>query len=448
MSGCTAGRNAARRDTYHFIVTNRIHAEPMRNFNVDLLRMLFAIMIVYAHMGLTKLVPAITPGPLVVFFFILTGYFTMSSLDKRRDRGESIGTFLLSKLMSFMPYLIVAAVITFVLQTILQMDYYGYNLGESLISSLMTFFVDVSCLSMFGMPMMMGNVAVWYLSGMMVGLAVTYPFVMKYGHKFAKYAAPVIGLLCIAVCLRTTGTLFGPYTEIGGLIKGFLISVGSICLGYYAFECVSRIKAYDFTKLGKRLLSVVELGCYILSVVMMVTWVDVNTGHIAGHLPQGWWELGITVLLFIAVLLTLSAKTSIAVDVSERPGLKKLSSFLAVGSLVLYLSNYYQIYYVSKMMKDLPLEEKALYIAILVIVSFVIVYFGGKGLMKLGKWLKSRMVVIAEDTEAQSRGRPIRVGIRDPRDGVPHLMIRESIGAGPPQEGPAVMLRRRQRPIR
>ena len=376
----------------------------MRNFNVDLLRMLFAIMIVYAHMGLVKLVPAITPGPLVVFFFILTGYFTMSSLDKRRERGESIGTFLLSKLMSFMPYLIVAALITFVLQTILQIDYYGYTFGESIISSMTTFFVDVSCLSMFGMPMMMGNVAVWYLSGMMVGLAITYPIAMKYGHKFAKYVAPVIGLLFIAVCLRTTGTLFGPFTEIGGVIKGFLISVGSISLGYFAFECVIKLKSYNFTRFGQHLLSVIELVCYILSVAMIVLWTEINTGHIEGHLPQGWWEMYITVLLFIALLITLSAKSSIAVDVSERPRLKKLSSFLAIGSLVLYLSNYYQIYYVSKMMKELPLEEKALYIAALVFVSFIIVYFGGKALMKAGRWLKSKAVVIAEDTETKSRG--------------------------------------------
>jgi len=378
----------------------------MRNFNVDLLRMLFAIIIVYGHMSLTKLVPSVILGPLVVFFFILTGYFTMTGLEKRKERGESIGKFLFSKLMSFMPYLLVAALITFVLQTILQIDYYGYSLGESIISSLTTFFVDVSCLSMFGMPMMMGNVAVWYLSGMMVGLAITYPLAMKYGRKFSKYVAPVIGMLCIAVCLRATGTLFGPYTEIGGVIKGLLVSVGSLCLGYFAFECVDRLKSYELTRFGRNLLSVIELGCYILSVVMMVVWNDVNTGHIEGRLPEGWWELAISMLMFVAVVITLSARSSIAVDVTERPRLKKLSSFLAVGSLVLYLSNYYQIYYVSKMMKELPLEEKALYIAALVIVSFVIVYFGGKALMKAGKWLRKKMVVEPEEAEARRRRHP------------------------------------------
>ena len=139
--------------------------------------------------------------------------------------------------MSFLPYLIAAAVVTGVLQTYLQMDYYGYTLSESLITTVLTFFADISCLSMFGMPFIMGNVAVWYLSGMVVGLVVTYPFVMKFGHSFSKYAAPFIGIFCIATALRLTGTLFGPYEDLGGVTKGFLESVGMICLGYFAFEC-------------------------------------------------------------------------------------------------------------------------------------------------------------------------------------------------------------------
>ena len=367
----------------------------MRNFNVDLLRIIFAAIIVYAHMGVMKLVPMISVGPAVVFFFILTGYFTMTGIEKRKERGETIGKFLFSKLMSFLPYLLAASIVTFVLQTILQIDYYGYDVGESIISSLMTFFGDVSCLSMFGMPFIMGNVAVWYLSGMMVGLMITYPLVLRYGHSFSKYAAPVIGLMCIAACLRFTGMLFGPHEEVWGLVKGLLESVGSLCLGYFVFECIQKLKAVNFTSFGSHLMSFIELGCYILSIVMMFSWSQIYTGHLEGHLPQAWYEMAITFLMVVAVVFTLSGKTSLAFDVSERPMLKRLSTFLATSSLVLYLSNYYQIYYVSKMMKELTLEEKTMYIVVFVIVSFVIVYVGGKALLKIGRWLRTRIV---EDT--------------------------------------------------
>lgn len=67
----------------------------MRNFNIDLLRIIFAVVIVYAHMGLVKLVPTVMAGPILVFFFVLTGYFTMAGYEKRRDNGQSFGSFML-----------------------------------------------------------------------------------------------------------------------------------------------------------------------------------------------------------------------------------------------------------------------------------------------------------------------------------------------------------------
>lgn len=370
----------------------------MRNFNIDLLRMLFAFFIVYAHMGLLKMVPETICGAMIAFFFVLTGYFTMVGCDKRREGGQTMGGFLLSKIMTFLPYLIAAGIVTFVLQTILQIDYYGYAVTESLLSSFLTFFADVSCLGMFDMPFMMGNVAVWYLSGMILGLAVTYPLITRYGHSFSKYASPVIAAICISVSLRLSGTLFGPYTEMGGVTKGMLESVGMICLGYFAFECSSRLKTIRFTDFGRWMLTFVELGGYILSVVMMFSWNEIYTGHLVGHFSREWYELLSCVLIFISTTLTCSGITHLAIDVSGRPLLMKLSSFLATGSLVLYLSNYYQIYFVGKMMKTQPLNEQLWLVVAFVSASFIAVYIGGKILRKAGKGLREKMIV-REDVE-------------------------------------------------
>jgi len=59
---------------------------------------------------------------------------------------------------------------------------------------------------------------------------------------------------------------------------------------------------------------------------------------------------------------------------------------------VLYLSNYYQIYFVSKLMKFEPVQEYGVYV-VFVLVSFVIVYFGGKYLLKAGRAVKDRLIV-------------------------------------------------------
>ena len=369
----------------------------MRNFNVDLLRIVFAFFIVYAHMGLLKMVPAgFLCGPLLLFFFGLTGYFTMAGYEKRKNQGQTMGGFLIGKIKSFLPYLIVAGIVTFVLQTILQIDYYGYTLSESIVSSLLTFFADVSCLDMFDMPFVMGNVAVWYLSGMILGLAVTYPFIMKFGHSFSKYAAPIIGIICVAVSLRLSGTLFGPYDDFGGVTKGMVESIGMICLGYFVYECVVKVKGIRFTNLGKVLLTIVEIGCYALFIAMMFLWSSIYTGHLVGHFSQEWYEFIMCILVLVAMTLTCSGITYLAIDISMNPNLAKLSSFLATASLVLYLSNYYQIYFVGKMMKKQLFSEQLFMVICYVAVSFVIVYVGGKILQKAGKGLKSKLIVQEE----------------------------------------------------
>ena len=365
--------------------------------------MIFAFLIVYAHMSLLKMVPEAICSPILVFFFGLTGYFTMAGLEKREKNGVTMGRFLISKIMTFLPYLVIACIATFILQTILQMEYFGYSLSESLVSALLTFFADISCLDMFDMPLVIGNVAVWYLSGMILGLAVTYPLITKYGHSFAKYAAPIIGILCIAVSLRLTGTLFGPYTDMGGLTKGMVESVGIICLGYFAFECVAKLKEVKFTKFGKALLTTVELGGYILVVVMMFAWVHIYSGHLVGHFSREWYEFLMCILMFISMTLTCSGITYLAKDISGRPTLMKISAFLATGSLVLYVSNYYQIYFVGKMMKGQPFEEQLPYVILLIGVSFVAIYIGGKFLQWAGRKLKEKMIIQEEEESPRIR---------------------------------------------
>jgi len=403
----------------------------MRNFSVDILRMIFALLIVYAHMGLLKMVPEIACGAVLVFFFVLTGYFTMTGLEKRKEKGVTMGRFMISKVMTFLPYLFVACIVTFILQTVLHMEYRGYSLSEALLSSLLTFFADFSCLDMFDMPLVIGNVAVWYLSGMVLGLAVTYPLLEKYGHSFSKYAAPIIGILCITVSLHQTGTLFGPFTDIGGVTKGMLESVGMICLGYFAFECVAKLKEMKFTRFGKALLTVVELGGYILCVTMMFAWTAIYDGHLVDHFSREWYELLTCVLMFVSTALTCSGITYLAKDASERPMMTKISTFLATGSLVLYVSNYYQIYFVGKMMKGEPFADQLPYVILFVAVSFVVVYIGGKIVQKAGRKLKEKMIV-QEGNDNRDRRVTVQIGHKGSFRGIPsavrhrHILQRSS----------------------
>jgi hypothetical protein len=90
----------------------------------------------------------------------------------------------------------------------------------------------------------------------------------------------------------------------------------------------------------------------------------------------------------------------------------KLSAFFATGSLVLYLSNYYQIYFVGKMMKGEAFADQLPYVILFVGVSFVAVYIGGKLLMWAGKKLRGKMIIQEEEGSARgaSFSRPSSAG--------------------------------------
>lgn len=136
-----------------------------------------------------------------------------------------------------------------------------------------------------------------------------------------------------------------------------------------------------------------ELSLYIIPLVMILFQSNIYTGHLVGHLSLQWYEFMATVMIFVALVLTCSGNTSLAFDVSDRPRLKKLSSFLAVSSLVLYLSNYYQVYYVSKMMKNEAFSDIIFSAVVLIIVSYICVYVGGELLKRAGKGLKPKLII-------------------------------------------------------
>ncbi len=91
-------------------------SDTIRNINIDILRLIFALFIVFYHIRYVVHAPIYDfpqNGYLAVdFFFIVSGYLIVKSCRDNEEKGTETGTlrYCFHKLMSFLPYLIIAEI--------------------------------------------------------------------------------------------------------------------------------------------------------------------------------------------------------------------------------------------------------------------------------------------------------------------------------------------------
>lgn len=143
-----------------------------RNLNIDIFRMIFALVVVLHHYF-----PKTWCGYFAVdFFFIVSGFFLMKSYNKYDDTDRPHNLrFCAHKLMSFLPYLIVAEIIAAITVLGIQLANNGdWNAGMKLAWNQLK---NILCLSM--LNIYKGDVT-WYLSAMILATAILYPCVRAF----------------------------------------------------------------------------------------------------------------------------------------------------------------------------------------------------------------------------------------------------------------------------
>jgi len=192
-----------------------------RNGTLELLRFVFCICILFFHIekvmfGLSSLDNGVkfglfTHGAIgVEFFFILSGLFMAKSIDSKKnnyeanDIGDDFWKFLINKYKSFFLYHVIAFIILFIVTIIIN----EYSLSKIVIT-----FIDsipsIFLLQMTGIPGVALNDIEWYLSAMMISMALLYPVCKKYFNLFIKYIAPIGSVLILVYLGYTYGYLTG-----------------------------------------------------------------------------------------------------------------------------------------------------------------------------------------------------------------------------------------------
>lgn len=239
-----------------------------RNGKIDLLKFLFAVIVLIHH---SRYVVGdenslfLGGSYAVEFYFLVSGYLMMASIKKMSQQtlslGAETGAFLLKKYKSFCPEIILAYIIAFTVTLIAQKTKFFDLLSTS--------FTEALLLGMTGLRVRTINGAIWYLSSMLISMAILFPLLRKYGDTALHIIIPVGSVLLLGWFCGNGKTPRNPTEWLGWTYRGNLRALAELGIGITLYPIVEKVKQLKFTVFGRILLTFVEYACYALLIHYM-----------------------------------------------------------------------------------------------------------------------------------------------------------------------------------
>jgi len=252
-----------------------------RNGKIELLRFFFCISVLLFHAGSDVLGGDVAINRYfaffergrtgVEFFFLLSGFLAAKSALKFQNSNNTIGrdtfNFVLKKIKLILPYHIFAVLFSVIL-LYLYSDHFLLEFANRFPG---IFFLQRTGISNYDLISVE-----WYICSMLLALAVLYPLMLKNFDMTTLVFAPVASSLMIGYMIKTYGTMpsssgFGTYTYACN-IRAFAL----ILLGCFCFRISEKIKAYNFSRLGKICLIAAENVSWLISMYYMVSRINVK----------------------------------------------------------------------------------------------------------------------------------------------------------------------------
>lgn len=246
----------------------------IKNGQIELLRFIFSVFVLFFHVEKYILGESSTSNGVhlgfathgsigVEFFFLLSGYFMARSVFKKNqsnqpyDLGKDTFSFMKNKYMSIFIYHIIAFVIIFIEQMVIN--------KVSLVRSgiyLLKSIPGILLIQIVGIGGYIPNHVEWYISAMFVTLLILYPLCRKYYSMFVNVFAPIISLYTIGRLIASKKCLTGVLVLEGVFYRGLYRAVGEIALGAILFEVTRNLMKKEYTSSQKRNMKICEIVCY------------------------------------------------------------------------------------------------------------------------------------------------------------------------------------------
>lgn len=309
--------------------------ENKRNGTIEFLRFVFCMCILLFHiekyvLGEASLKNGIhlaffPHGSLgVEFFFLVTGLMLAKSIDKelqdsqkkQNNIGEDTAKYVFKKFKAIFFYHIIAFIILFIIQAIIS-KYTIYQSIITIINSIPSMFF----LQMTGIPSTTLNHIEWYLSAMMICVAIIYPLCKKYYKTFVTLIAPIVSILILGYLghnySRLTGVMVWTVFTYKSVLRGF----AEILLGTTIYYISQKITKMKLKKSQTIMLTIFEVILYAICLIIILC-----------TFPSK-YEFTVLIMLFLGIILTYSQITY-----TSKIFNRKIFYVLGKLSLPIYLS--------------------------------------------------------------------------------------------------------------
>ena len=249
-----------------------------RNGKIDFLKILFAIIVVFNHSkNVVGSKNSIFLGGsfAVEFFFIVSGYLLMAGIQRLSAPPASLGLetrdFMIRKFKGFCPELIFAYIFSITVNFIAR--------GTSLSQLITSTFSEPLLISMTGIWSKILNGEIWYLSSMLLCMAIMYPLLRKFGDTALYIIIPLISLFLLGWLCGNDYSPRDPTKWMGLTYKGNLRAFAEMGIGVCLYPVVEKVKKIDFTLFARCLLTVVEYTLYALLIYYMYKYTASKTDY-------------------------------------------------------------------------------------------------------------------------------------------------------------------------
>ena len=231
------------------------------NYYIDFIRFLCGLIIMCFHSWVFSKEgnSFFINGYLAVnFYFVLTGYLMMNSLDKYKKETH---LFIWGKIKRLLPGIL----LTFLVSYIFVYGKSSFFINKANITRMLSNenIGELFQLRIFGYGSSI-NASWWYISAMLFDLAILYPLAKKFEKKYITYIAPMIILIVLAITnfYKISFSSHGAITLI--FSNGFYKGLVYICLGNISYKLHQIIK-FKY-KNQKILLTIIEI---LLTAIML-----------------------------------------------------------------------------------------------------------------------------------------------------------------------------------
>lgn len=228
-----------------------------RNNYIDIMKLIFAVMVVMFHYG-GDLLPG---GRLAVEgFFMISGYFMMKSIERDRHADDQLGLstvhFIGHKLASLFPILLASIIVNFILAAVKN----SWTLNDIWRRIQLT---PPAVLTLYSAGYS-GNWLLgidWYLSSMMLTLLLLYPFCRRFKTNFVLTVCVPLCIFCYGFIDHAYGNLAvnAEWLENPVIQTSMLRSFGGITAGCILYECTRVLEMKDYKKPARILLGILEV---------------------------------------------------------------------------------------------------------------------------------------------------------------------------------------------